>query len=197
LNDLDVTRIQRATLTFDNQKNAVKGEQICHLISSHSRLCPVKALLCICTYLRFHGTPPATPIYTCYANTGIELISPQEHIKCTLLLSAASIVHTTGINPLLLTSSSLRPGSTTALLCAGVDANIIQLLGRRKSDAMLPYLRITDLAHNTNLAEGMLQAGAFTFAPGTYDASSVCPLPEQTTAAFLSALQREDLYRAA
>jgi hypothetical protein len=196
LNDLDVRRILRATLTFTDQKNAVKGEQICHLVSSHPRLCPVKALLRICAHLRLHRAPPDTPIYTCYSASGVELISPW-HITGALRRSAAALLPTTGIDPLLLSSRSLRPGGATALLCSGVDANIIQLLGRWKSDAMLRYLRVASLAHTTNFAEGMLQAGAFTFAPGTYDASPTRPLPEQTPAGFLSAVQREALYHSA
>lgn len=191
LNDLDVSRIRRATLTFSDQKNAVKGEQICHLVTSHPRLCPVKALSRICAHLRSHGAPPGTPIYTCYTSAGIAVISPR-HIKRALRRSAQSLLPTTGIDPRLLTSRSLRPGGATALLCSGVDSNIIQLVGRWKSDAMLRYLRVAALAHNTNLAEGMLRAGAFTFAPGTHDAFR--PLPEQAPDAFISAVQREALY---
>jgi hypothetical protein len=194
LNDFDVTRIRRATLTFNDQKNAVKGEQITHLLNSHPRLCPVKALYRICAHLRSHGAPPGTPIYTCYTNTGVEHISPKQ-IKIALRRSAASLQSTTGIDPRLLSSRSLRPGGATALLCSGVDANIIQLIGRWKSDAMLRYLRVAALAHTTALAEGMLQAGAFTFAPGTYDLPG--SLPQQTPEPFLSAVRREALYHAA
>lgn len=194
LNDVDVSRILRATLTFTDQKNGVRGEQLCHLATSHPRLCPVKALLRICAHLRHHGAPPTTPIYTYYdISSRPQSVSPRV-VTATLRRSAASLAATTGIAPGLISSRSLRPGGATALLCSGVDANIIQLLGRWKSDAMLRYLRVAAHAFNTNLAQGMLTAGAFTFAPGTDYATTARPLPEQTPAAFLTALQREAIF---
>jgi hypothetical protein len=114
------------------------------------------------------------------------------HITHALRKSATLLESHTGIDPSLLTSRSLRPGGATALLCAGVDSNIIQLLGRWKSDAMIRYLRVAAHAHGTNLAAGMLAAGAYTFAPGAQ--AEARPIPLQAPAAFLSAIQREALY---
>ena len=57
---------------------------------------------------------------------------------------------------------------------ARIDTNIIQLLGRWKSDAMFRYLRVQATTHALRLSQLMLQHGTFTFAPGT----SAQPLPE-------------------
>jgi site-specific recombinase XerD len=79
--------------------------------------------------------------------------------------SANNIQHLTGIDPSLLSARNLRPGGATALLCTGIDTDVIQLLGHWKSDAMLRYLRVAALAHTSNLSQQMLTAGTYTFAP--------------------------------
>ena len=197
LNDMDINRLVRATLMFTDQKNAVRGEQISHLQTSCPRLCPIKALARICAHLRSHGAPGTIPLHSYYttfppgSRPRLEHISPT-HITAALRRSATLIHSSTGIDPKLLTARSLRPGGATALLCAGVDSNIIQLLGRWKSDAMIRYLRVAAHAHRTNLAQGMLLAGAYTFSPGYL--SEARPVPIQAPAAFLSAVQREALF---
>jgi hypothetical protein len=101
--------------------------------------------------------------------------------------------HLTGIEPSLLSARSLRPGGATALLYTGIDTDVIQLLGRWKSDAMLRYLRVAALAHTSNLSQQMLTAGTYTFAPTTYTASAR-PVPVQAPPAFLQAITRKNLY---
>ena len=44
-NDLDVSRITRATLTFDDQKNAVRGEQISHAATAETLLKNPRAVI--------------------------------------------------------------------------------------------------------------------------------------------------------
>jgi hypothetical protein len=194
LNDLNENRISRATLTFNDQKNAVRGEQISHSATNHPRLCPCKALARLCAHLRAHNSPANTPIHAYYDSHGrLQNISP--HIITNALRHAATALRqSTGIDPLLLSARSLRPGGATALLCAGIDADVIQLLGRWKSDAMLRYLRVAAHAHNSNLAQQMLQSGNYTFAPNTYTAAHAQPVPEQAPTPFVTALHREGLY---
>jgi hypothetical protein len=196
LNDLDVTRLVRATFTFDDQKNGVRGEQISHLANSHPRLCPVKALARVCAHLRAHQAPNSAPIHTCYTPSGQVRIT-SGHLTSALRRAAMPLAQTTGIKPSLLSAVSLRAGGATALLCSGVDTDVIQLLGRWKSDAMLRYLRVAAHAHSTNLAQGMLTAGAYTFAPGAYTEASVRPIPMQAPAPFVTALAREATFLAA
>jgi hypothetical protein len=51
----------------------------------------------------------------------------------------------------------LRAGGAMALLCAHVDDNIIRLLGRWQSDAMLSYLHVQARPFMRNFAAQMLQ----------------------------------------
>jgi hypothetical protein len=194
LNDLDVSRITRATLTFNDQKNAVRGEQISHAATQHPLLCPCKALARICAHLRAYGAAPATPLYTYYDNLGQVHHAQPQFVTNALRHAANSLQATTGIPAALLSARSLRPGGATALLCAGVDADVIQLLGRWKSDAMLRYLRVAATANTRNFAQTMLNAGAYTFAPNTYDEAHYPPIPREAPTEFASAHAREMHY---
>jgi hypothetical protein len=53
-----------------------------------------------------------------------------------------------------------------ALLLAGVDKNVIQLVGRWRSDALFRYLHAQALPLVDPLAAKMLQNGSFTLMPG-------------------------------
>ena len=55
-------------LTFNDQKNAVRGKQIGHRATSDPELCPCKALGCIVLHLLSNKALPDTPIYTMCAN---------------------------------------------------------------------------------------------------------------------------------
>ena len=48
-----------------------------------------------------------------------------------------------------------------ALLCARVDADLIQLVGRWRSDAMFRYLHVQAAPLTSNFAPRMLQFGDF------------------------------------
>lgn len=194
LNDVQPRSITHATLTFTDQKNAVKGEKISHAATSDSLLCPCKALFRICKHLRRDHAPATTPLYTFFANHEAKTIGPTD-ITAYLRKSAKALHHLTGIDPAHLSARSLRPGGATALLCANIDADVIQLLGRWKSDAMLRYLRVAALAHSSNLADRMLAAGAYTFAPNTCTEDNAQPIPKEAPRDFLDAMHRHDLYQ--
>jgi hypothetical protein len=192
LNDLDLARLARATLTFNDQKNAVRGERITHASTGDPWLCPCKALARACARLRAGGAPADTPLHSYYAADGsLQSVMPRD-VTAALRLAAQSLQTATGIDPALLSARSLRPGGATALLCSGIDTNVIQLLGRWRSDAMMRYLRVAALAHSDNLAQRMLDAGAYTFAPAA--AAADMPVPDQAPREFIEALQRENLY---
>jgi hypothetical protein len=194
LHDLSELHIERAYLTFNDQKNAVRGEQISHAPTNDPDLCPCKALARLCLHLQSHGADSLTPISAVFDPHGIRHHATPALVTQALRRSATTLQSSTGIDPRLISARSLRPGGATALLCAGVEPDLIQLLGRWKSDAMLRYLRIAAHAHTTNFAQCMLAAGAYTFAPGTYTTATHQPLPRETPAAFLASLQHEDLY---
>ena len=75
---------------------------------------------------------------------------------------------TLDIAPHEIEARSLRAGGATALLCAGIDMDLIRLLGRWKSDAMLCYLHASANPHVHKLARQMFHGGHYSFAPGTF-----------------------------
>jgi hypothetical protein len=188
LNDL-MSSITRATMTFNDQKNSVRGEQISHAATTHPQLCPCKSLARLCRHLRDHSAPINTPIHTYYrGNPPSPHLTHPADITASLRIAATQLEAQTGIDASLLTARSLRPGGATALLCAGVDSDVIQLLGRWKSDAMLRYLRIAAHAHSNNLAQSMLTAGHYTFAPHTFTSEHAQPIPNEAPPKFVQAL---------
>jgi hypothetical protein len=164
--ETDLGRITFASLQFSDQKNAVKGEQVGHRATSDSTWCPAKALGRLVLHLRKHNAKPHTPIfhhYNTYDKKWYKVTST--FITNGLRHAATSVEDITGISPTLISARSLRPGGATALLCAGIDKDAIQLLGRWKSDAMLRYLRIQAASLQFNYAQQMLDHGAYTFHP--------------------------------
>ena len=171
------------TLEFADQKNGVKGERLGHAATDDPFLCPCKALGRLCLHLQEHNASPDTPLhhhFNASDNNWYEVTST--FITNALRHAAKYVQEDTGILPHLISARSLRPGGATALLCANVDPNTIQLLGRWRSDAMLRYLRVQAHAFRSNFAQQMLSAGNFTFAPGA-DSSEELPVPQNLPAA--------------
>jgi len=179
LNDLKTgARVSRAILTFNDQKNAVRGEQICHSPSGDLTYCPCRALARICSHLLAHGERLDFPLYRC---AGHVLTAPMA--TSALRTAAASVQATTGIPPDRLSVRSLRLGGATAMLCANIDSDLIKLVGRWKSDAMLRYLRVGSHEPTSAIASRMHAAGSYTF-------STLNPteLPDQTPPSVRTAL---------
>ena len=57
-----------------------------------------------------------------------------------------------------------------ALLCAGIDTDLIRLVGRWRSDAMFRYLHAQATPIVKQLAKQMVSHGHFTLAPGAFEA---------------------------
>jgi hypothetical protein len=192
LNDEIVQRITHATLRFSDQKNAVRGEQVGHRANNDPFFCPAKALGRIALRLKRDGARPDTPIHSHYnhhpKHKTWHTVKPQ-YITNALRHSATLLEPTTGIPPHLLSARSLRPGGATALLCAGIDSDHIQLLGRWQSDAMFRYLRIQ--AATSTLSQKMLDHGAYSFAPGAYTQPGA--IPHQAPVPIRALLAHEEL----
>jgi len=152
------------SLTFTDQKNAVRGEAIGQRENDDPILCPVKAVLRRVAHLRQHNAPATTPLFTYYTRGEARTIQTK-HICKELRHAAAQVQHITGIPPEKLQAYSLRSGGATALLCAKVDPTVIALTGRWKSDAMLRYLRTQAMPVTASYSQDMLVAGQYTFAP--------------------------------
>lgn len=194
LNDANVTAVSSAALTFTDQKNGVRGEQVAQRATSDALICPAKALFRLTQHLRDHNSPPDTPICGYYDPHNHLRHVKSQWITWGLRHSAKLLPSLHGIDMYLLSARSLRPGGATALLCANVDKDAIQLLGRWKSDAMLRYLRIQAHVHANNFAQRMLDHGSYTFAPGTYTAQADMPVPREAPVAFVDLLNHVELY---
>jgi hypothetical protein len=194
LNDVNITSVHAAALTFTDQKNSVRGEQVAQRATSDPLLCPAKALFRLTQHLRDHDAPPDTALCEYYDSSNTLSSIKSAYITNGLRYSAADMQATSGIDPKLLSARSLRPGGATALLCANIDKDAIQLLGRWKSDAMLRYLRIQAHVHSMNYAQLMLDHGSYTFAPGTFTAAADMPLPQETPTAFIEVLNHHELF---
>jgi hypothetical protein len=60
----------------------------------------------------------------------------------------------------------MRAAGATALLCAQVNTDIIQLIGRWRSYEMLRYLHVQAEPVMRHFAQQMLNHGSFTMHPG-------------------------------
>ena len=138
---------------------------IAHARSGHPRACPTRALARRVHFLRSCNAPFTTPLCAVYKTRRWTFVTPAA-LTTTLQSSAAALPHL-GFPPSAVTVRSLRAGGAMALLCGNVDADVIRLVGRWKSDAMFRYLHAQALPLVRNLASTMLHHGAFTLAPGT------------------------------
>ena len=189
-----ISRITFATLQFSDQKNAVRGEQVGHCATQDPVLCPAKALGRLALRLRQHHATPDTQIHRHFNehprhNTWYS-VKPK-HVTNALRHAAGLHADETGVDPSLISARSLRPGGATALLCAGIDKDAIQLLGRWKSDAMLRYLRIQAASVAFNYAQVMLNHGSYTFHPQNYARGG---LPNQAPPAVAEILAHDELF---
>lgn len=178
LNDSKVDRITYATLTFNDQKNAKRGDQIGHQPTDDPLLCPIKALVYLVRHHRKNKSAADTPLHWHRSRHDKRWypIKP-EFIKNGLRHAATHVFEETGIDPQLLTARSLRPGGATALLCANVDPDHIKLLGRWKSDAMLRYLHAQASTRTQHFSQKMLAHGTYTFVPADFRNGG---LPQET-----------------
>lgn len=165
----DVYSASYAALTYTDQKNAVRGESIGHHTNGDHVLDPVRALQRRVDHLRTHRALPKTPLHTYYTAQGPRDVKTID-ITHWLRRAAAAVYNTTGIPSAKVQAYSLRSGGATALLCA-YDGNtdIIQIIGRWKSDSMLRYLRTQAIPLLSNHAAAMLHHGSYTFAPTNPD----------------------------
>jgi len=192
LNDDIVQRITHATLRFTDQKNAVRGEAVGHRANSDPFYCPAKALGRIALRLCQDGASPDTPICSHYNHhpKHRKWYSAKPQLITNALRHSATLLEpTTGIPAHLLSARSLRPGGATALLCAGIDSDHIQLMGRWQSDAMFRYLRIQ--AATGDLSQKMLDHGDYSFAPGAHTLPDA--LPRQAPVAIRHLLAHTEL----
>jgi len=151
------------SLTFTTQKNGIPNEVIRLGRTGDPFLCPVMAIARRILHLRRAQAPPTTPLSRVFNGATIQHVTPSS-ITSALRDAIKYIGFDLGFLPHEVSARSLRAGGATALLCAKVDPDIIQLLGRWRSDEMLRYLHLSAEPVMKDFAKRMLNAD-FRLAP--------------------------------
>ena len=153
-----------ASLTFDKQKNSVRGEVIGHAPSGHLSLCAVRAIGRRVLHLRSHNALPSTPLASAFTATGLQHVKPSQ-ITDALRMAVQFLGPSLGFLPTDVSARCLRAAGANALLCGGVDTDVIRLLGRWRSDEMLRYLHTQANPLIRTFSRQMLAGGTFTLIP--------------------------------
>ncbi len=116
------------------------------------------------THLRLHHATAATPLHS-YYDTGHWTAITTAIVTATLRLSASLLGPTLGFTASDINARALRAGGAMALLCDRVDPNLIQMIGRWRSNAMFRYLHLQAFPLIHNLSGRMLRGGHFALLP--------------------------------
>ena len=153
-----------SSLTFDNQKNGVRGEVIGLSTSGDPLVCPVRAIARRVIHLRTNNAPANTPLATTLDNTRRHNVTPAIITK-TLKTCVTFLGPELGFLPGDVSARCLRAAGANALLLANVDTDIIRLIGRWRSDEMLRYLHVQAAPLMADYSRRMLESGQYTLIP--------------------------------
>ena len=112
-----------------------------------------------------HVTAASTPINAYCATPGAPIRYVHARDLTRRMRSALTVYPDPAIHPQDISARSTRPGGAMALLCAGVGADRIRLVGRWRSDELYRYLHVQAQQVMTGLSAAMLQGGTFRLAP--------------------------------
>ena len=160
----ELLRATSASLTFTTQKNGVPGEVIRLGRTGDPFCCPTLAIIRRVLHLRAHGAPLSTPLARAFTTAGPRSVTPS-NISHHLRTAVQSLGTDLGFLPTDVSARSLRAGGAMALLVSKVDTDIIQLLGRWRSDAMFRYLHLQAEPITKDFARRMFQAD-YNLVPG-------------------------------
>lgn len=162
-----LAELQAATAvsyTLTRQKNGVGNETLNHGRANHPLCCPVRASIRLLVYHRLHRSLGTTPLASYLRNNRrVRVLSTD--VTAILKSAAAATFHITGLQASEISARSLRAGGAMALLCAGVNCNVIQMLGRWHSDSMIRYLHVQAQPITNRLSTRMFNDGQYTFLP--------------------------------
>ena len=130
------------TLTFNTQKNGVKGKNIGHRRSTSATLCPILAVAHRVVRLNLHKAKLHQPLCSYYhtASSSYCYLASQD---ITQVLQASALHHPRFcMNLASVEWYSLCTCCTMALFSCRVDTLLIKLVGCWHSDAMLHYLDV-------------------------------------------------------
>jgi len=162
--DFEIEAATSASYTFTTQKNGKRNDVISHARSGDNLCCPVKATIRRILYHRKHNTSHDKPLASYYRKKRLITIKAKD-ITDALRTATTCNEHITGISSSEISARSLRAGGAMALLCGRVDANLIMMLGRWHSDAMMRYLHQQAQPIMKQFAVAMFANGTYTFLP--------------------------------
>jgi hypothetical protein len=155
-----------ATLTFTTQKNGVRGEVMGLAPSGNPQFSPTICLARRVIHLRQHKASPQTPLASVWQPRSQSFRSiAAADISAALRKVCLFMGPRFGFQATDISARSLRASGAMALLCAQVDSDLIQLLGRWRSDEMLRYLHIQAAPVMRDFSSRMLNHGSFTLHP--------------------------------
>jgi hypothetical protein len=163
----ELLQAMHVALEFTTQKNGVRGELVSLGKSGHPSFCPVQAIVNRIRHLREFLTPPTTPIFSYFQDDMWKAITTST-LTQYLRAAATAVGLTSGIQAADISVRSLRSSGAMALLCARVDSDCIRLLGRWRSDEMLPYLHVQAFPITATFASQMLHHGNFALIPNNH-----------------------------
>ena len=153
------------SLTFRDQKNAVRGEVVG---LGHSRD-PLLSSTCIIAqhimHLCSHNAPDNAPLARVYCHQCHSAVKPND--ITTALCTAVTYLTPAlfGFLPLDVSARCLCAVGANTLLCASVDTDVIRLLGHWPSNEMLCYLHLQAAPLMHDFSRKMLTGGTLTLVP--------------------------------
>jgi hypothetical protein len=150
--------------TFTTQKNGKCGEKMIHSRSGNALCFPVCASIQRITHLSLHGARSTAPIASYYRGSRRIAVKARD-VTDTLRSAMTANVHRTGVQSHEISARSLCAGGAMALLCGKVDFDLIRILGRWHSDAMIRYLHMQAQPITQNFATTMYNHGTYEFLP--------------------------------
>lgn len=122
-------------LNFTQQKNGIKGEVVWLTATGEPDVCPVRSVARRVDHLRRRHASNNTPLYCFYDAGGTQRRVTDRDITRHLRFFAQCANETVDV-----TAGALRCTGASALLNAQVPKELIQLLGRWRSDEVFRYL---------------------------------------------------------
>lgn len=158
--------INFVSLSFNNQKNCVRGESIGHGLSDHNYACPVRCVQSLVLYLYAHGAPPNRPLCAVHSGRRWRSIRSAE-LKAVLSAACDNFGDALGLSAADISARSLSTGRAMAFLLGNINAGTICLIGRSPSDMMLCYLHITARPIMQGHTSTMVAERDYTLIPAT------------------------------
>jgi hypothetical protein len=147
------------TLTFDTQKNRVKGKHIGHRHSNSATVCPILAVAHWVVHLNLHKAKPDQTLCSYYhtASKTYCYLASQDIMQ---VLHASVLHHICFcVNPASVECHSLCTSSAMALFSCGANALLIKLVGHWRSGTVLCYQHVQSCPIMSGLSQLMLAGG--------------------------------------